>query len=88
MLALRPSVSNVKVLKEVYMRFNPQVYYLRMAGDDGYYFSASVALAKKNFPVSVAALINTPIRTNILAGNKFIWNASLIYAFNKEYIKK
>jgi len=67
------------------LRFNPQVYYLKMDEDDGFYASATLTLARQNFPVSVSALVNRTIQTDIPVGEDFIWNVSLIYSFNKKY---
>ena len=68
------------------MRFNPQIYYLIMDANDGYYFNATLTLAKRNFPLSVSSLINKTIQTEIPLGEDFIWNISLIYSFNKDYV--
>lgn len=88
MLSARTNFSFIRLSGEFFMRFYPQVYYLKMEEKDGFYFSSSLTLARTDFPVSISAMINTPINTNISAGNKFIWNASLIYTFNREYVKK
>jgi len=85
LVAVRASFSNIRLSEKFYMRINPQVYYLNMDGSDGFYFNSTLAIAMKNFPLSVSGLINQPIKTNISAGNEFLWNVSLVYAFNKEY---
>ncbi|MCJ7449684.1 MAG: hypothetical protein MUO72_18560 [Bacteroidales bacterium] len=59
-----------------------------MDENDGFYFTSSLTLARRNFPVSISSLINTPIQTNVPASKNFLWNVSLIYAFNKEYVEK
>jgi hypothetical protein len=88
LISLRSSFSNIRLSDQFYMGFNPQVYYLNMDNIDGFYFNSTLTLAKRNFPLSVSAMINEPIKTNIVAGNNFLWNVSLIYSFNKEYIEK
>jgi len=55
---------------------------------DGFYFNSSLTLAKSNFPFSLSAMINKRIKSDIPADNDFIWNASLRYSFNKEYVEK
>jgi len=84
-LALRGYFSNIRLSDQFYLRFNPQVYYLKMDEDDGFYASATLTLARQNFPVSVSALVNRTIQTDIPVGEDFIWNVSLIYSFNKKY---
>lgn len=87
-LTFNANFSAINITKNYYIRFNPQVYYLKMDKSDGYYFSSSMTLARRNFPVSVSALINKVIKTDISASKNFVWNASLIYTFNHEYVRK
>jgi hypothetical protein len=87
-LGLRFYFSNISLSDKFYLRFNPQLYYLRMDSDDGIYANATLFLAKRNFPLSVSALVNSTIHTNIPVGEDFIWNISLIYSFNKDYLEK
>jgi hypothetical protein len=88
MFAFRTAFSNIRLSEEYYLRFNPQVYYLSLDDRNGFYFSESVSLLKKNFPLSLSSLINTSIRTDIPAKKYFLWNISLIYSFNQEYVRK
>lgn len=83
-LTLRGNVSNIRLSDQLYMGISPQVYYLRIHKTVGYYAASGFSLAKRNFPVSLSALINTKIDSDI-AGDNFIWNVSLIYSFNKLY---
>lgn len=86
-LALRSNFSKIKLSNQYFIGFTPQLYYLKMDRQDGFYFTSRFTLAKKNFPISISAIINKTIQTNISASNDFIWNASLIYSFNKKYIE-
>src|SRR6266536_218752 len=52
------------------------------------YFTSAFTLAKKNFPLSVSAIINKTINTNITGSKNFVWNASLVYSFNKTYVNR
>lgn len=88
LISLRGSFSNIRLSDQFYLLFNPQVYYLNMDDIDGFYFNSALTLTKRNFPLSISAMINEPIKTDISAGNGFLWNVSLIYSFNKEYIEK
>ena len=87
-LALRSGFSNIKLSDQFFMRFNPQVYYLKMDKNDGFYFNATLTLAKRNFPLSVSTLINKTIQTEIPIGEDFLWNVSLSYSFNKKYVEQ
>ena len=66
----------------------PQVYYLKQDVRRGTYFTSSLNIAKKNFPLSASAFINQSLTGNITGSKDFIWSASLIYSFNKSYYPK
>ena len=86
-LALRSNFSDIRLSKQFFIKFNPQIYYLKMDENDGFYFSATLTLARRNFPLSVSSLINQTIQTEIPTGEEFIWNVSLIYTFSKKYME-
>ena len=85
MLSFRPSISNIPITKNIAARFGPEIYYLKMDDKDGMYLNTTFLISKKNFPLSVSALINKPLKSNIPSEYDFLWNVGLIYAFNKEY---
>jgi len=87
-LAVRPYFSNIRVTKQLLMSFYPQVYYLKTDAKDGFYVSSTLILAKRNFPFSVSSMFTTPVQTKIPAGRSTIWNVSLAYTFNKDYVEK
>lgn len=87
-LTFNSNFSDVKLVDQLYMRFTPQVYYLRQNSDDGLYATATVALAHRKFPISTMAIFNKEIETNIPGSQDFNWNISLIYSFNKVYVEK
>ncbi len=87
-LTINSNFSYIKLIDKYYMTFYPQFYYLRMDDQDGFYVTATVNLARKNFPLSLQSILNQAIETDIPAKNDFVWNVSLIYSFNKEYVKK
>ena len=84
-ISLRGSFSNIKLTDQFYFRFNPQIYYLRLDQNGGYYFNSTLTLAKRNFPFSVSSQINKTIKSDLLIGKDFLWNVSLIYSFNKRF---
>jgi len=85
LLGLRANMANVKLSDQLVMRFSSMAYFLKMDENHGYYFNATMALAKKNCPFSASVLINKTIRTQVPVGENFLWNVSLIYTFNKLY---
>jgi hypothetical protein len=87
-ISLRAGFSDIRLTKQFYLKFNPQVYYLKMDENDGYYFNTSLTLAKRNFPLSISGLVSRTIQTKIPFGKDFLWNVSLIYSFENKYVEK
>jgi hypothetical protein len=87
-ISLRTAFSNIKLSDQFFLGFNPSVYFLKMDKNSGFYFNSTLSMAKLNFPISVSALINKTIHTEIPIGQNFLWNVSLIYTFNKQYVEK
>lgn len=87
-LTLNSNFSNIRISEKFYMKFYPQVYYLRMDKEDGFYITASLTLARRDFPLTIQTIVNQPFTTTIAGGDEFVWNVSLIYSFNREYIGK
>jgi hypothetical protein len=85
-LTLNSNFSNIGLTKQFYLKFTPQVYYLKMDQQDGVYFTSAFTLANRKIPLSISSVINKIIQTNITASKNFVWNVSLIYAFNKKYV--
>ena len=79
--------SNIKITDQFFLNINPQFYYLKLDAQDGIYFTSSLTVAKKNFPLAVSAIINKEIKSNISGSKDFLWNVSLVYTFNKKYVK-
>ncbi len=86
-ITLNTSFSNIKLTDDFALRFSPQVYYLKMDAKDGYFFSSGLTLSKKNMPISISAMINKIIKTDINTKN-FVWNATISYSFNNKFTKQ
>jgi hypothetical protein len=54
---------------------------------EGYYFASNLTVSRKNFPLSLSTMMNKPIQTDIW-GKKFEWNVSLIYSFDKKFVRQ
>lgn len=79
-LTLNSSFSNIALGKKLYATVSPQVYYLRMDEEAGFYASANIGLAIRDFPLSLASILNQEIDTEI-DSDPFSWNLSLVYSF-------
>jgi hypothetical protein len=87
MVSFRPSISNIPITKNIVARIGPEIYYLKMDEKDGVYLNTTLLVTKKNFPLSLSALANRTLKTNIPADYDFLWNVGLIYTFNKQYME-
>ena len=85
-LVFNTSFSDIKISKQLVARFTPQVYYLKQDARQGTYFTSSLNIGKKDFPLSIEGFINQRLGGNILGSKNFTWSASLIYTFNKRFI--
>jgi hypothetical protein len=83
-LTVNANFDKIKLYKSLYLNFHPQIYYLKVDEDDGYYITSTLTLAKTDFPLSVQTVMNQTIKSNI-PSKDFIWNLSLIYTFGKLY---
>lgn len=84
--ALRSNFSRISLSKQLYFSIIPQVYYLRMDGKGGFYVNSTVVLGKNKFPLTVSSILSKTIQTDLTGAKDFIWNISLNYSFNKNYI--
>jgi hypothetical protein len=87
-LAFRNNFLSIQLPKQFYIKFSPQIYYLKVDEKDGLYFSEILTLAKRNFPLSISSIVTNPIKTHIPENNHLLWNINLTYSFNNEYIKR
>ncbi len=86
-VGLRSTITNINVTKQIFFKFNPQVYYLKTDDKDGVYITNTLTLAMRNFPLSISNIVNKAIQSDIPAKD-FDWNVSLIYSFDKNYVRK
>jgi hypothetical protein len=87
MVSFRPGISNIPITKNVVARVVPEIYFLIMDDHEGLFFNARFLMSKKNCPLSVSALINKPLKSNIPSDYDFLWNVGLSYTFNKKYVE-
>lgn len=86
-LSLQGTFTKIKLVGKTYFSFNPQVFYLKVDADVGYYVNATTTVGVRDFPITISSIINKAIESEI-PSNDFDWNVSLIYTFNKNFIIK
>lgn len=87
-VTINSNFSNIKLSSKYYIKFVPQVFYLKQDKQDGFFVTATLTLAKKNFPLSLSSIVNKRIESDITGSKNFVWNATLAYSFNKHYAEK
>jgi hypothetical protein len=83
-LSLQSSFRNIKLTGKTYLNLNPQIFYLKVDSNDGFYVNATTTLAIKGSPISISSIINKAIDSSI-PSKDFDWNISLIYTFDKKF---
>jgi hypothetical protein len=79
-VALGGNFSNIKVGPAVFLKASPQIYYLQMDQNEGYYVTSAFTLTKGNFPVALQSIVNKKLQSTI-PSKDFVWNVSLIYSY-------
>ena len=79
------SFSGIKLGATHLLSFSPQVYYLQIDKEDGFYLTGNVVLTSKKSPIALMYLYNKEIRTNITGSKNLDWNLTLMYNFNKSF---
>jgi hypothetical protein len=80
-MSLNTSFNNLYISEKLYFNIFPQAYYLLTDDLNGLYVVGFVSLIKKDFPISVSAILNKAIDTEIVPEDDFTWNVSLVYSF-------
>ncbi len=81
-LTLHGTLSKIPLGDNFSFDFTPQVYYLKLDAQDGFYFTSTLSLSRKDFPLSVSGFMNTIVKTHITGSPRLNWNLSLTYAFH------
>lgn len=84
-ITFNTSISNIRFTRFFFLRFVPQVYYLKMDHNDGFYISSVLTLGMRKLPLSFQSIMNKEIESEISTRRSFVWNVSVIYSFSKRY---
>ena len=79
-ITLNSTISNLKLVKGIDLKVQPQLYYLKMDSKEGYYFSSTMTLSTPLIPLTLSSIVNKAIATSI-SGKDSIWNLSLSYSY-------
>lgn len=84
-LALQGNFTKIKLAGKSYFSFNPQVFYLKVDADDGYYVNATTTLGVHGFPVTLSGIVNKAIQSTI-AARDFDWSLNLVYTIDRKLV--
>jgi hypothetical protein len=79
-VALGGNFSNIKIASDFFVKLSPQIYYLRMDANKGYYITSALTLTKQKFPLAIQSIVNKKMQSTI-PSKDFVWNVSLIYSY-------
>lgn len=85
-LAFNTQVSDLTLVKDLKLRINPQVFFLRVDDTSGYYFNSAFTFSKGDFPLNFQAFFNQKVKSTV-AGDELVWNLSLLYTFSTKFKK-
>jgi hypothetical protein len=86
-LGLQGNFTKIKLVGKTYFSFNPQVFYLKVDAEDGFYVNATTTFVVRDFPITISSIVNKAIETEIPTKD-FDWNVSLIYTFDRSFVVK
>ncbi|MFN8209336.1 MAG: hypothetical protein U0T33_00010 [Bacteroidales bacterium] len=72
--------SDIKLGSSYFVKILPQVYYLNNDHLEGFYACSTFTLAKRDFPLSISALMNQKLKSDI-PSDDFLWNVTLTCSF-------
>ena len=84
-ITFNTAISGIPLSNGFNLGITPQVYYLKVDKEDGFYFTANALLTKAKSSFAFMSTMNKEIRTNIAGSKNFDWNFTLLYMFNKKY---
>jgi hypothetical protein len=86
-LSLQGNFTKIKLAGKLYFNFNPQVFYLKVDADDGFYVNATAALGIHGFPVTISGIVNKSIESSI-AARDFDWSLGVVYTLDRNFVVK
>jgi hypothetical protein len=81
LVAARAYLANLEVAGDYVAQAAPQFYFLRTNGRNGTYLSASASFGRRGSPWSITAIVNQPVKSDVVGGQSFLWNPGMTYAF-------
>jgi hypothetical protein len=84
-VSLQGNFSRIKMMGKTYVSFNPQLFYLALDANDGFYVNATTTVGVNGFPITISSIVNKAIASDI-PSRDFDWNVSLVYTLDKKFV--
>lgn len=86
-LALNTIISDIRLYRDFQLKINPQIFFLEVDGDSGFFVNSSFTINKTDFPILLQGFFNQKLISTI-QGKNLLWNVSLLYTFSNNISKK
>lgn len=78
-VTLYTDISQIQLSKKATLGITPQIYYLNIDGEDGYYLTSELSLSWKDFPIIFKSTMNKTFESTVEGSKPFLWNIKLVY---------
>lgn len=78
--SVQPRFTNLHTAQRYYLNFYPQVFYLQIDANEGFYISQTLTFNKENFPVYFSGVTTYALKSTI-PGDKFVWSLGINIKF-------
>lgn len=86
-ISVRADFNHIPLSENLFMRFNPQVYFLSIDQTTGFYAAWMITFGNKRLPFTISSNFNKALKTSINAKD-FDWNVGINYEFANQFVKK
>ena len=87
-VTLNTTLNDLPLGGKWYFAMSPQVYFLSLYGEEGWYATSTFTVGMRNLPLTLSSTVNKVIKTEI-SGKDFLWNLSLRFAIGRgEFVPK
>ncbi|MHA8087288.1 hypothetical protein [Aquirufa sp. Wall-65K1] len=78
-LTLYTEINQIKLSNKTHLSITPQIYYLNIDGNSGYYLTSEISLSIHDFPIIFKSTMNKTFESKIEGSKPFLWNIKLVY---------
>ncbi len=83
--SLQGNFTKLTIAGKSYISLYPQIFYLKVDDNTGYYVNATAVLGIRDFPLTISGIVNKAIESSIPAQD-FDWSLNLVYTLDKKFV--